>query len=399
MDLKANYSEKTLKMKSSMIRALVASTKNIPGLISLAGGFPSPKTFNKDLISDMYKKTVLEDGEDVLQYGASQGDTKLKQALKTLFNTELNDEELLITVGSTNAIFLYTSVFIDEGDVILSEAPSFLGSLISFETMGAKIVGLDMDDRGITPDELKKAIKEHKEKIKFLYVIPEFQNPTGKTMDLERRKEIFEICREHNIQILEDSPYAELRYTGEHIKSIFEISREAGSEIVTLVKSFSKILGPGLRMAYAAGSKEIIEKMGSWMEKVNVSVDCVSQRCVANFINGDLLPGHINTICEYYMPLRERMLSALEKYMPEGIEWTNPEGGMFVWVTLPVNICGDELFEKARDEKVSFIPGSKFYPTGYEKQNEIRLNFSYPTAEQIEEGVRRLSVIIKKLMK
>ncbi len=398
MDFKANYSEKTLKMKSSMIRALVASTKNIPGLISLAGGFPSPKTFNKKLIADMYRKTVLEDGEDVLQYGASQGDTQLKQALKTLVNTELTDDELLITVGSTNAIFLYTSVFIDEGDVILAEAPSFLGSLISFETMGAKIVGLDMDDKGITPEELKKAIKEHRDRIKFLYVIPEFQNPTGKTMDLSRRQEIFEICKENNIQILEDSPYAELRYTGEHIKSIFEISREAGSDIVTLVKSFSKILGPGLRMAYAAGSQEVIEKMSSWMEKVNVSVDCVSQRCVTNFINEKLLPGHIETICEYYKPLRERMLSSLDKYMPEGIKWTNPEGGMFVWVTLPENICCDELFEKARDEKVSFIPGSKFYPTGFEKQNEIRLNFSYPTADQIEEGVKRLSVIIKKLM-
>ncbi len=393
------FSEKTKGMGASMIRELVATTKGIPGLISLAGGFPSPDSFNKEEIAECYKEVVIEFGEDILQYGASEGDAVLKNELKKWEKYEnITDDEMLITVGSTNAIYYFTKTFINQGDVIICEAPSFLGSLVSFEAEGAELVSVEMDFEGIDLVELKKALdkcKEEGKNVKFLYTIPNFQNPTGITMSLQRRKDLLELMAQYQTPILEDDPYGSLRYTGEHVPSLFNLAEDINKRgLVTLVKSFSKILGPGLRIAYAVSSEEIIGKMCSWQQKVNVTPGCVTERMVGRYMEKGLLTKQIDKINELYTPYWEAMLEALEEFMPSHITWTKPEGGMFIWLTLPEDMDADELFVKAREQKVAFIPGSKFFPKGQEQSNCLRLNYSYAKPEVIREGVKRLASIM-----
>ncbi len=402
MELKDLYSNSTSTMKSSLIRELVSSTKGIPNLISFAGGFPSPKTFPVDDLANLFKEVIIENGLDILQYGASEGDIQLKKALKHWEdNSELSDNEMLIVTGSTNGIYYFVKTFINPGDVIICEGPSFLGSLVAFEACGAEVVPVNMDEDGLIIEELENTIirlKNEKKNIKFIYTIPDFQNPTGVTLSYSRRKKLIEVCISHNILILEDDPYGLLRYKGETIASLFDISRNEyqNKYIVTCVKSFSKILGPGLRIAYMMAHEEIINKMSSWLQKVIVSPDCVAERAVAYYINEGKLENHVKDIQEFYKPYLESMLIALEKYMPKEIRWTKPEGGIFLWLDCPEHINTDDLFEVSKNEKVTFIPGSKFYPSNYEKFNSLRLNFSFPSHEQIDEGIKRLGLLLSK---
>ncbi len=393
------FSEKTKGMGASMIRELVATTKGIPGLISLAGGFPSPDSFNKKEIAECFYEVVMESGEDILQYGASEGDALLKNELRKWEQYEnVTDDEMLITVGSTNAIYYFTKTFINQGDVIICEAPSFLGSLVSFEAEGAELVSVEMDSEGIDLVSLKKAMdncKEQGKTVKFLYTIPNFQNPTGITMSLQRRKDLIELMAQYQVPILEDDPYGSLRYTGETIPSLFSIAEDINKRgLVTLVKSFSKILGPGLRIAYAVSNDDVIGKMCSWQQKINVTPDCVAERMVGKYMEKGLLNKQIESINKLYTPYWQAMLDALEEFMPSHVTWTKPEGGMFIWLTLPEDMDADELFVKAKDKKVAFIPGSKFFPKGQDKSNCLRLNYSYAKPEVIKEGIKRLASIM-----
>ncbi len=402
MNIKEKFTLETASMKSSMIRELVASTKGIPNLISLAGGFPNPATFDKEQLAQVFNETLIEDGNDVLQYGASNGDEILKNEIKKMEKIpQYNSEEILITSGSTNGIYLFSKAFVEKGDAIICEAPSFLGSLVTFEAASCQLLSIEMDNEGMRADLLKEKIEIAKKDgivIKFIYLIPEFQNPTGITMTEKRRIEIIKIAAENDIPILEDNPYGPLRYNGSEIPDLYKIARKMGfTNLVTCVKSFSKILGPGLRLAYIIGDESIITYLGRWQQKITISADCVTQRAVAKYIQKGFLEKQLSDLRSFYRPLRDAMLQALQDFMPEGIKWTTPDGGMFVWIELPENISGDELFEKAKLEKVAFIPGSKFYPSSEQKQNVIRLNFSYPTKEEIIEGVKRIGDILKRI--
>jgi 2-aminoadipate transaminase len=404
MDLKTMYSKSTTSMKSSMIRELVSSTKGIPGLISFAGGFPSPQTFPVEELAEIFKNVICEHGTDILQYGASEGDIHLKHELKKWENKEyLTDDELLIVDGSTNGIFYFAQSLINPGDVVLCEGPSFLGTLVAFEAVGAEVIPVSMDDEGILISELEDTIKRLKQEnktIKFIYTIPDFQNPTGVTQSLERRHALIKLAIQHSILILEDDPYSQLRYKGEMLKSLFEIAREEyqNKKVVTSIKSFSKILGPGLRIAYIMADEDLIKPMISWLQKVIVSPNCVAERAVAKYMKDNKLTPHIDKIQAFYAPYMEAMLNALETYMPRAIKWSKIEGGIFIWLTCPDHINTDELFAKARDMKISFIPGSKFYPSGHERFNSLRLNFSYPSIEQIDAGVKRLAELLQSMI-
>lgn len=404
MNIKQKFTKTTLSMKASLIRELVAKTKGIPGLISLAGGFPSPDTFPIDTISEMFDQTIKAEGRDILQYGASNGDTKLVEQIKVFEGIEnYSNDEILVTSGSTNGIYLFSNCLIEPGDAIICEAPSFLGSLVTFEAAASNLIGVELDDEGMRADILEEKIIDAQKKginIKFMYLIPEFQNPTGITMSLERRYEIIKLAIKYDIPILEDNPYGALRYIGSKLPDMYQIARNefGNDQLVTCVKSFSKILGPGLRLAYMIGHKDVIDYMGKWQQKITISADCVTQRVVANMIKSGDIDKQITKIVSFYSPLRVAMLDAMDKYMPKSLKWTKPEGGMFVWIDLPENIDGDDIFELAAKEKVAFIPGSKFYPTGSEKQNTMRLNFSYPTVEQINEGVKRIGNLLTKII-
>ena len=401
MDYQQLFSHATQTMKSSLIRELVAQTKSIPDLISFAGGFPAPATFPKHILSDLYYSVVNEEGYEVLQYGASEGDSQLKDELIAWEGySKLNHANYLVTVGATNGIYYYAKALLDKGDVVLCEAPTFLGTIVALDALGAEVRGIAMDNEGISLEDLEKVIsgllKEGK-KIKFLYTIPDFQNPSGISMSLERRKGLLELCLRHGIQILEDNPYSRLRFTGKALPTLYNLAYGdmENHSLVTEIVSFSKILGPGMRFAFVKGDPAIIDKMGSWQQKVNVTPDCVTERVVARFLEKGFMDPHIKTICEYYKPYMQKMLTELDKTMPSGISWTKPEGGIFLWMWLPELISADELFYPAKDAKVTFIPGSKFYPEQEQKFNCLRLNFSYSTLTQIETGISRLAELLK----
>ena len=394
------YSKTTASMQHSFIREILKVTKGVPGMISFAGGLPSPASFPKEILTELFSEVITNEGDDVLQYGASDGDLVFKNIIKNFEEVSyLSDDEIMITVGSTNGIYYFTRTLIDPGDIIICEAPGFPGSLAAMESCGARMVGIDMDEYGMRPDRLREALEKliyKGEKVKFIYVIPEFQNPTGRTMDLNRRRAVIEIAVEFDIPILEDQPYRELRFQGERINTLWELARTEfnNPKLVTIAKSFSKILGPGLRLGFAAGPPEIIKPMVKWAQKSTVSPDCVTQRVAARFIELGHMHRHIQNIIDLYRPRRDAMLKALKTEMPDNVCWTNPEGGMFIWVTFDDVINTDELFTRAVENKVAFIPGSKFYPKRKMKNNELRLNFSYPNEEQIMEGIHRLAGLI-----
>jgi 2-aminoadipate transaminase len=399
-----NYlSQTTQVMKSSLIRELVAATKNVPGLISFAGGFPSPATFPKDILSKLYAEVVSEEGRDVLQYGASEGDSQLKsELLKWEGYEDLTQDNLVATVGATNAIYYMTRALIDEGDVILCEAPSFLGSLVVFDALKADVQGIPMDAEGIDLNRMMEKVKHLRaagKKIKFLYTIPDFQNPAGISMSLNRRRELLKYCEAEGILVMEDNPYSRLRFSGEELPTLFRIAHEEmkNTYLVTEIISFSKILGPGMRVAFAKGDAALINKMVSWQQKVNVSPDCVTERVAAKFFAGGYMNPHIHSICEFYKPYLEKMLDTLSTTMPAYVQWTKPKGGIFLWLWLPEDMNADKLFFQAKDHLVTFIPGSKFYPEGQEKFNCLRLNYTYSSLEQIETGIGRLANLIKSI--
>lgn len=399
MNYPNSFSRVTSAMKSSLIRELVASTKNIEGLISFAGGFPSPQTFPSAQLADIFRDVVLNEGRDVLQYGASEGDSLLKQQLLRWEGYDLSPDEMVITVGATNALYYYGKTLVDPGDVVLCEAPTFLGSLVAFDALEADCQSVAFDEDGIIMEQLEnkvRALRQQGKKIKFIYVIPDFHNPGGISYSLQRRRELIRFCLDHEIPIVEDNPYSRLRYSGEPLPTFYRLAREefGGAPIVTEIVSFSKILGPGMRVAYAKGDRNLISKMVSWQQKINITPDCVAQRAVARFLEQGLMDPHIETIRAFYAPYLQKMLSDLQAFMPANVHWTKPQGGIFLWMTLPENVNADELFVRAAQHKVSFIPGSKFYPEGQELFNTLRLNFSFATPDQIETGIQRLAELM-----
>jgi len=392
-------SQATKSMKSSMIRELVASTRNIPGLISFAGGFPSPKTFPRETLSKLYADVLTQEGDSILQYGASEGDPLLKAELLKWEGYDLSPDQMLITAGATNAIFYMTRALVDPGDVILCEAPSFLGSLVAFEALGADLQGIPLDLEGLDLAVLQQKVDELQaagKMIKLIYTIPDFHNPAGVTMSYQRRKDLIEYALAMDIPILEDNPYSRLRYSGSALPTLFRIAHDEyhNTEVVTEIVSFSKILGPGMRLAFVKGSQTLIERMCSWQQKVNIAPDNISQRVVSRFLAEGHMEPHLQFIRDFYRPYLDKMLTSMSEYLPAYIQYTKPQGGIFTWLWLPQDMSADVLFEQAKTHKVTFIPGSKFYPAGQEQYNCLRLNFSYSTLEQIDKGMQNLGLIM-----
>ncbi|MBN1938391.1 MAG: PLP-dependent aminotransferase family protein [Candidatus Aminicenantes bacterium] len=395
-------SQVTRSMGVSFIREMLRATKGIEGMISLAGGLPSPDSFPKKQLAALFKEVVEKEGTDVLQYGASEGDDILKeQILRVEKEGAVSKEEILITDGSTNGIYFFARALINPGDVVICEGPSFNGTLVAIEACGAELDALPMDEEGLRVDLVRETIVSRQNAghtVKFIYTIPEFQNPSGRTMSLARRRELIRVARELGVFILEDQPYRDLRFMGGRIDSLWNIARaEYGDdETVTICKSFSKILGPGLRLGFAVGPAGLIAAMAKWAQKVIVSPEGVVQRVVARFLERNMLEPHIERITGMYREKREIMISSLKDTMPPSIRWTEPEGGLFVWLTCPESFDTDALFHEAAKAGVAYIPGSKFYPSAVARKNEIRLNFSYAKPADLREGVARLAKILKR---
>jgi len=395
MDITNLYSDSVRKMKSSEIRELLEVSRR-PGVISFGGGLPNPASFPVQDIKEIVNVMLEEEGETALQYGTTPGRKELREEIVSMVKKDgirADIDNVLITVGSQQALDLLGRVFLNEGDTVFLGSPTYLGGINVFRSYGANMVGVPLDDNGMDTEKLEEKVKESKrngEAIKFIYTIPTFQNPAGIVMSEDRRKRMVEIAQENEIIIIEDDPYGKLRFDGKPLKSI-----KYYDENVVYLGTFSKVLSPGFRLAYVVAPEDVSKKMILAKQSVDLCTPTFTQSIGYRFIRDGYMDRHIPRIIDMYRRKRDIMLEALDKYFPEGCRWTRPHGGMFLWATLPEHIDTKEMFNDALKEKVAYVHGRAFYVDGG-GSNAMRLNFSNPSDENITEGIKRLGKVIEK---
>ncbi len=365
-----------------------------PGMISFAGGNPSLAALPDQVVSDLAVEVLRDHGKQLLQYGATEGYPPFVESLREYVKSAVGfePEAVLPVTGSTQAMDLLCKALIDPGDVILVENPSFLGNLQCMKLYQARLVPVESDDEGLRPDDLEKKIQENNPKM--LYTIPTFQNPTGRTLSLERRKKVAELAARYHLVVAEDDPYRDLRYRGEMLPAIKQFDRE---DWVVFLGSFSKTISPGLRVGYVAGNAEIIRKCTVGKQSTDVHTANLNQAIVDQFLRRNLLPDHIRTIRKDYAEKMDRMLGHLSE-IGDLITFTRPEGGLFIWAELPEQLNALDLLQKAIEKKVAYVPGTHFFVDGGHA-NTLRLNFSNSTMEQIDEGMTVLKDLVRAEVK
>lgn len=395
-------SETSKVLRRSEIRELLKLTRQ-PGMISFAGGLPYPGLFPVEEMKDVVKTVLEREGELALQYGPTEGDSRLIEYLVNWMRedegAEIDQDNILIVSGSQQAFDIIGLVFLNPGDPIIVGLPSYLGALQAFKAHRAKFLGVAVDKQGMDVDRVEEILKEYaekKEKIKFIYTVPDFQNPSGVTMSLERREKILDLCYEYGTIVVEDSPYRELRFEGESLPMVGAMDKRG---YAFSLHTFSKILFPGTRIGWVIANKAIMDKLVMAKQPLDLCTSPLAQSIVYEFCRRDLLKPHIKKIVEVYRRKRDVMLDALGKYVPEdlGIDWTHPQGGLFLWVCLPEHANAEELFPKAIEKKVAYVVGSAFH-FDRSRKNTMRLNFSFPSEEQIEEGIKRLADLFKEIL-
>ncbi|RLF30616.1 MAG: aminotransferase [Thermoplasmata archaeon] len=399
-DLSRLFSDRAKKFRKSEIRELLKVTES-PDIISFAGGLPNPATFPVKELQDISSYVLKNHGKEALQYGTTEGYKELRRVLAERAykdGIDATEENVLITGGSQQALDIIGKIFLEPGDTAIVGLPSYLGGLNAFRSYECNMVGIPLDKDGIIVDILEEKIKEllKKEVIpKFIYVIPTFQNPAGVVLSEKRRKKLLDIAKEYDLLIIEDDPYSKLRYNGESVKPIKSFDDEG---YVLYMSTFSKILSPGFRLAWVIGDEDIIKKMVIAKQAMDLCTNTFTQHLAYEFIRRGSLDLHILKIIEIYKPKRDIMIKSVEEHFPEGYSCNRPEGGMFAWVTLPEHIDTEKMFIEAIKEKVAYVHGKAFHVDG-SGGNTMRLNFSYPSNEQIEEGIKRLAKVIEKEMK
>ncbi|ASJ03724.1 aminotransferase [Thermococcus profundus] len=395
------FSEKAMLMKASEVRELLKLVET-SDVISLAGGLPAPETFPVETIKKIAVEVLEEHADKALQYGTTKGFTPLRLALarwmEKRYDIPMSKVEIMTVAGSQQALDLIGRVFLNPGDPIVVEAPTYLAAIQAFKYYDPEFISIPLDDKGMRVDLLEEKLEELRKqgkRVKIVYTVSTFQNPAGVTMSVDRRKKLLELANEYDFLIVEDGPYSELRYSGEPtppIKHFDDYGR------VIYLGTFSKILAPGFRIGWVAAHPHLIRKMEIAKQSIDLCTNTFGQAIAWKYVENGYLDEHIPKIIEFYKPRRDAMLEALEEYMPEGVEWTKPEGGMFVWVTLPEGIDTKLMMERAVAKGVAYVPGEAFF-VHRDKKNTMRLNFTYVPEETIREGVRRLAETIKEEMK
>lgn len=378
-------------ISGSAIREIFKLLAN-PDIISFAGGNPSADSFPKEALAEIAKTALLENGEWILQYGPTKGYAPLmEEILKMMAEQGVKAElsNILITSGSSQGLEMMAKTFINKDDVILVESPTFLGAIQTFKTYEAKLEPVKTDDGGIVLVDLEKQIKTHKPK--FLYVIPTFQNPTGVTLAGDRRKRLVEICSENGVKVLEDDPYGALRYSGDALPSLK--SYDTDNSVIRLF-SFSKIISPGIRVGAAIGDAEIISKFELCKQGMDVHTPTLNQVMVYEYLKSGQLPAHIKQISADYKKKKDLMLKCIKDTLPKEVSVAPCEGGLFLWLTLPEGVDALDVFKKAVEKNVAFVPGTHFFAEGGH-ENTLRLNFSMESEENIQKGMATLAEVIK----
>jgi len=370
-------------------------------MISFAGGLPAPETFPIDDLKKIAVEVLEKDGGNALQYGTTEGDPLLRKMLVERHNRQglnIGIENLIITSGSQQGLDLIARVLIDQDDYVLCGLPSYLGGISAFGVYGAKLKGIPLDDLGMKPDELEKTIitlKDLGRKIKFVYIIPDFQNPAGITLPESRRLKIIDIAEKYNLLIVEDSPYREIRFEGEPQRMMFSLDKNG--RVITLC-TFSKIFAPGFRVGWVISQPEILDKIVQAKQTADLCTSAFVQKILARYLEKGLLEKNLPKTIALYRERRNHMLECFRKYMPEKVKWTEPQGGLFLFVTMPAYIDAGNILRKAIDNNVAFVDGATFFcnDSGH---NTMRINFSYSNRDEIEKGVERLALVIKEELK
>ncbi|MCK4836327.1 MAG: PLP-dependent aminotransferase family protein [Candidatus Aminicenantes bacterium] len=393
------YSEISKRIVRSEIREILKWSRK-PGVISFGGGLPDPDLFPIEDIIDITKDVLTNKGYLALQYGPTKGEDDMLDALKqhmAEFGDRASTEEICITSSSQQGLDLLSMLFLDENEPIIMELPSYLGAIQAFKRSGADMRGIPMDDEGMDIEFLIKVLDELQnqgKKPRFIYTIPDFQNPSGITMSLNRRNNLIEIAHEREILILEDSPYRELSFTNKTLPSLWMLSEGKG---VIMLKTFSKILFPGMRMGWMVGENVHIEKIIMLKQSVDLCTPSFNQLILGEYIKKGKMKKTIEKAIACYQPKSVAMLSALEKNMPEEISWSKPTGGMFLWLRLPERIDTKEIFMNAIENNVAYVIGRPFHCDN-SGANTMRLNYSFPSIEQIEKGIHQLAKTIEKVL-
>ncbi|AOS66189.1 aminotransferase-like domain-containing protein [Actinoalloteichus hymeniacidonis] len=389
------YAARTAGMTASEIRALFAVASR-PEVVSLAGGMPNLSALPMDSLATEVARLVAEDGQVAFQYGSAQGVPELREQITEVMALEgirAHPDDVVVTVGSQMALDTVTRIFCDPGDVVLAEAPSYVGALGSFSAYQAEVVHVAMDDDGLIPDALRaalEAVHSAGKRVKFLYTIPNFHNPAGVTMAVERRAEVLEICARHNVLVLEDNPYGLLGFDDQTYPAL----RSMDEENVVYLGSFSKTFAPGLRVGWALAPHAVREKLVLASESATLCPPTFNQLLVSRYLATHDWQGQVKTYREVYSERRDAMLSALEQYMPPGCTWTKPDGGFYVWLTVPEGVDTKAMLPRAVTQRVAYVSGTAFHGDGFGSR-QMRLSFCYPTPERIHEGVRRLGTVLR----
>lgn len=390
-----NYAERTSGLSASEVRALFAVASR-PEVVSLAGGMPFVSALPKDLLQETLTRVLKEHGNTALQYGSGQGDIRLREQILEVMKLEgitASPDNVVVTTGSQHALDLVSKLFLDPHDVVLAESPSYVGALGVFRSYQADVQHIAMDDEGIIPSALIQAIEsahKAKKKIKFLYLIPNFQNPAGITLSAQRRIEILEISKKHSILILEDNPYGQLYFNQEPPAAL----RSIDEDNVIYLGSFSKTLAPGFRVGWALAPHAIREKLILANESAVLSPSNFAQLSIMEYLKHSDWQQQIADFRELYRERKEATISALEDYMPD-CQWTKPDGGFYVWLTLPEHLNSKSMLPRAVKKLVAYTPGTAFFADGQGAQH-IRLSYCFPTPERIREGIKRLSDVVNQ---
>lgn len=383
-------------LKASEIREILKVTQR-PEVISFAGGLPAPELFPVKRLAAATEKVFEEEGTRALQYSTTEGHPplrrKIAERMKATWGAQVTPEQILVTSGSQQGLDLTGKLFLDEGDVVLCESPTYLGALSAWNVMRPRWVEVATDDDGMDPAALEAKLRAHPN-AKAIYVIPTFQNPSGRTWSLERRRRFMEVVERHEVWVVEDNPYGELRLEGDPVPSLKSFDTKGS---VVALGTFSKVFCPGLRIAWVAADLSVIERLVILKQGADLQTATLSQLQVNRYLEENDLDADIAKIVPVYRERRDAMLSALEKEMPAGVRWTRPEGGLFLWMTLPANLNARTLLDECVRQNVAFVPGGAFFPNGG-NENTLRLNYSNMPIERIREGVKRLAASTAKEM-
>jgi len=395
-DMPVRFADRISRTKASEIREILKVTQN-PEIISFAGGLPAPELFPIEGVKKADAAVLDESGMTALQYTTTEGYDPLRTWIAERLNkrngTSMDKDNIMITHGSQQALDLAGKVFLDEGDVVLCESPTYLAAITAFRSYGCEFVDISTDENGMIMSELRKAMDEN-DRIKLIYIVPNFQNPTGRTWSLERRKELAEISAEKRIAVIEDDPYGEIRFEGRDIRSVQSLDA-AGNVLST--GTFSKIFCPGFRIGWIAGDKRIIRKFVLVKQGTDLQCNTFAQMSISKYLEQNDIDAHIRIIRETYKKRRDLAVMTMKENFPKGVTFTEPEGGLFAWIELPGHMNARDVLVRCLERKVAFVPGGSFFANGGH-ENTLRINFSNMPEDRIVTGLKIMAEVFKEFM-